>query len=427
MKSTTHIKRVYYTILFLFWLATALPLALSVLILQTRNLNLLQVSLLMGIYSLTIVLLELPTGGLADAIGRKKVTFLSYSISGLTSLIFLFSFSFPLFLLAFILMGVARALMSGALDAWFIDALQTADPDIDLQPAFAKAGTVTLLALGMGTLLGGFIPRWFAWLPAEGTAVLTPFTMTIVFALGVNIILLGVLATAVKEDRPTATAKDWRSNVRQVPQNIRDAVQMSRQNSTIMLLLGAGFATGLGILSLETFWQPFFADLLGGGETQSLFFGTVMAGYFLVGVVGNVLATPLSKLLHQQYALVAALFQGLQGVLLMVLAGQTAVAPAIILYWLVFMGMSVVSSPHAALINNEIPSERRSSMLSVQSLATYAGAILGSVALGYVAENSSIRMAWTVAGSVLLVSLLLYLRIYTEKRHEQQTAILPHN
>jgi predicted MFS family arabinose efflux permease len=279
----------------------------------------------------------------------------------------------------------------------------------------------------MGTLLGGFIPRWFAWLPAEGTAVLTPFTMTIVFALGVNIILLGVLATAVKEDRPTATAKDWRSNVRQVPQNIRDAVQMSRQNSTIMLLLGAGFATGLGILSLETFWQPFFADLLGGGETQSLFFGTVMAGYFLVGVVGNVLATPLSKLLHQQYALVAALFQGLQGVLLMVLAGQTAVAPAIILYWLVFMGMSVVSSPHAALINNEIPSERRSSMLSVQSLATYAGAILGSVALGYVAENSSIRMAWTVAGSVLLVSLLLYLRIYTEKRHEQQTAILPHN
>jgi MFS family permease len=427
MKSTTHIKRVYYTILFLFWLATALPLALSVLILQTRNLNLLQVSLLMGIYSLTIVLLELPTGGLADAIGRKKVTFLSYSISGLTSLIFLFSFSFPLFLLAFILMGVARALMSGALDAWFIDALQTADPDIDLQPAFAKAGTVTLLALGMGTLLGGFIPRWFAWLPAEGTAVLTPFTMTIVFALGVNIILLGVLATAVKEDRPTATAKDWRSNVRQVPQNIRDAVQMSRQNSTIMLLLGAGFATGLGILSLETFWQPFFADLLGGGETQSLFFGTVMAGYFLVGVVGNVLATPLSKLLHQQYALVAALFQGLQGVLLMVLAGQTAVIPAITLYWLVFMGMSVVSSPHAALINNEIPSERRSSMLSVQSLATYAGAILGSVALGYVAENSSIRMAWTVAGSVLLVSLLLYLRIYTEKRHEQQTAILPHN
>lgn len=427
MKSTTHIKRVYYTILFLFWLATALPLALSVLILQTRNLNLLQVSLLMGIYSLTIVLLELPTGGLADAIGRKKVTFLSYSISGLTSLIFLFSFSFPLFLLAFILMGVARALMSGALDAWFIDALQTADPDIDLQPAFAKAGTVTLLALGMGTLLGGFIPRWFAWLPAEGTAVLTPFTMTIVFALGVNIILLVVLATAVKEDRPTATAKDWRSNVRQVPQNIRDAVQMSRQNSTIMLLLGAGFATGLGILSLETFWQPFFADLLGGGEERSLFFGTVMAGYFLVGVVGNVLATPLSKLLHQQYALVAALFQGLQGVLLMVLAGQTAVIPAITLYWLVFMGMSVVSSPHAALINNEIPSERRSSMLSVQSLATYAGAILGSVALGYVAENSSIRMAWTVAGSVLLVSLLLYLRIYTEKRHEQQTAILPHN
>mgnify|MGYP006173545855 CR=1 FL=1 len=41
-------------------------------------------------------------------------------------------------LLAMVLYGVSRALSSGALDAWFIDALQAADPNVDLQPCRRK-------------------------------------------------------------------------------------------------------------------------------------------------------------------------------------------------------------------------------------------------------------------------------------------------
>ena len=44
--------------------------------------------------------------------------------------------------------------------------------------------------------------------------------------------------------------------------------------------------------------------------------------------------------------------------------------------------------------------------------------------LGYVAETVSISAAWIIAGGVLLVSLLLYARIYIQKRHEQKTTIL---
>jgi predicted MFS family arabinose efflux permease len=91
--------------------------------------------------------------------------------------------------------------------------------------------------------------------------------------------------------------------------------------------------------------------------------------------------------------------------------------------------MGVVNSPQATLMNEEIPSERRSSMLSVQSLAAYAGSIAGSVLLGYLAKSSSIGAAWIVAGVILLVSLVLYLQVdirRTRKQeisHEPETAV----
>ena len=58
------------------------------------NCSLFQIGILMGAYSLTIVLLEVPTGGLADAVGRKRVTQLAYAIGLSSGLVLIFAFSF---------------------------------------------------------------------------------------------------------------------------------------------------------------------------------------------------------------------------------------------------------------------------------------------------------------------------------------------
>jgi MFS family permease len=109
---------------------------------------------------------------------------LAYSFMALSNVVFLVAFSFPVFLLFAVLQGIGRALASGALEAWFIDSLQEADhPEINLQPPLALAGTFELLSLGTGTLLSGVIPTLFRGFPEEGTAVFTPFSMTVVFSI----------------------------------------------------------------------------------------------------------------------------------------------------------------------------------------------------------------------------------------------------
>jgi len=423
MKSTLHIQRTYNLLLSLFWLATALPLSLSVLLFQARGLDLFQIGVAMGVYSLTIVILEVPTGGLADAIGRKRAAVIAYACLMGSSALLLFAFSFPAVLIAFIFYGVGRALSSGALDAWFVDALQAVDPQVDLQPYLARAGTFSFLALGVGTLLGSAIPVLFKALPVDGSAVLTPFSMPILFALGLKLLLVVLTSLLVQEDRAGAHQGSWRRGFADVPRIVRTGFRLSRDNPILLLLLGATAAGGLALAGLENFWQPNFANLLGGSAGKSLFFGAVMGGSFLAGMLGNWLATPLSRRLKGRYALVCTIFQGGWGLAVLLLAIQLHPLPAAVAFWLAYLNIGILNSPHSTLLNAEIPSEARSSMLSIASLAGYLGSMLGSIGLGYIAKHASIGLAWGIGGAVLVVSLALYWKI--DLRQAEQRTSLP--
>ncbi len=433
IQSVQHIKRVYFGITALNWLSVAIPLPIFVLFMQSRGIDLFQLGIIMGVYSIVIVVLELPTGGLADAIGRKVVALLAHSISLLSGIVMFFSFSFEGFLLAMVLNGVGRALASGALDAWFVDSLEEAEPGIDLQPALAQSGTVTLLALGMGTLIGGLLPRFFSWLPAEGSAFLTPLSTTLILALFLKILLIPAIIITIKEKpRAALIAGDWRSGFAEVPQIIRESLLLSRTNRALILLMGAALVGGFALAGVETFWQPHFADILqGGGSHNSWLFGLIMAVSFLAGVAGNLLSIPLSRRLGQRYAWVAAMVRGGQGLALILLATQGLVISATFGFWLFYLNMGILNSPHETLVNEEIPASRRSAMLSVQSLASYLGGFLGAILLGFIAQRNSIYNAWFVAGTLSMVSLLLYVGVARQRKHsvrfnEQKVPIFEH-
>jgi DHA1 family quinolone resistance protein-like MFS transporter len=428
-QSIQQIKSVYFLVTALRWLAVGLTLPVFVLFMQSRGINLMQLGIIMGLFSVTIVLLELPTGGLADAVGRKKVALIAQAINILAGLIFFFSFSFWGFLLGMILMGVARALNSGALDAWYIDALQAADPGIDLQPPLAQAGTITLFALGIGTLAGGALPTLFSDLPAAESALISPLSTTLLLSLVIQLTLLAVIAKAVHEPpRQDIDQVSWRSNFLSIPEIMGDALNLTRHNHYLPLLMGATLIGGFTLAGLETFWQPHFANLLDGSTENSWLFGVVMAISFLAGMGGNIISIPLSKRLNHRYALVAGLARALQSIALLAMALLQPVIAFAGSFWAFYLGNALNSSPHETLVNREIPAGRRSAMLSTQSLAVYIGSFLGSIILGTIAERSTISNAWILAAVVSMVSLVLYARVArrqpcAETNHDQNTLL----
>jgi MFS family permease len=419
--SLVRIKRSYFLITAITWFSVAIPLPIFVLYMQARGIDLFQLGIIMGLYSLVIVLLELPTGGLADAIGRKTVALLANGFALVSGVVMFISFSFWGFLLAMLLNGIGRALSSGALDAWYVDSLQEAEPDVDLQPALAQAGTVALLSLGLGTLAGGFLPQIFSWLPEEGSALFSPMSTTIILSTTLRIILIVVILLAVQEQsRRTTEAGGWRA-LYEVPQVVGEALQLSKTNSTLLYLMLITLVGGFALSGVETFWQPRFAEIIEGGQSSSGIFGVIMAISFLAGVAGNLLSIPLSKRLGKRYTLVATLARGGQGLGLLLLALGGYLIPAAFSFWFFYLNMGLQNSPHDTLVNEEIPAERRSTILSVQSLASYIGGFLGSVLLGFIAQQNTISTAWLVAAALTMVSLLLYRGVSKHRKQRDQT------
>lgn len=125
-----------------------------------RGLNLAQVGFVMAVSSATILLMELPTGGLADSFGRKRLFLLARSLKIVSLLFFLIMHSVPGFVLGTFLWGMSRALGSGTMGAWFVDEHKRIASSAPLQASLAKVETAVLLSLGFSTLFGGFCRIW---------------------------------------------------------------------------------------------------------------------------------------------------------------------------------------------------------------------------------------------------------------------------
>lgn len=289
---------------FLYWLGNALPLALMVLLWQARGFTLLQISLFFGSITLAAMLFEVPTGSLADLFGRKQVTLWAEMLLIIANGLFLVSFSMPLLLFAGGIYGASRALASGALDAWFVDTVQEIEPAINLQPLFARTRIMTLLGLGSGTLMGSAIPYLLpTWAP-EGSTILTAYSAPLVATICIHLLRFTLITVLVKENRLAASALTVRETFETVPAFIGEAWRISRQSHVIRLLLVTTFAAGLVLISLENFWQPHFATILGNLNSTMLSIQSMV--WSAGGFVGSILFGAIAEWISIETAWLAA-------------------------------------------------------------------------------------------------------------------------
>ncbi len=404
------LERRYALVVTLNWLAASVPSALTVLYAESRGLSLAQIGLYGAVYSLTVALLDIPTGGLADTVGRKRVALTGYALATLAKLALLLATSLTTFLLYAVLWGVARALGSGALDAWFVSAARRLDPDVALQPRLARINTLELLALGIGPLVGAGLAAWLGTTAPPLPASWSPMTVVVAVSLALHALTLLVAWRVIHDPtHPHAPLRGALSAaLRGLPAAVMDAAGLVRRDAALPTLLALEAVTGWMLAASETYWQPFFATRLGLAGSGTLVFGALLAGCYLAGVLGNLSATPLLRLTGQRADHLGAWTQGAQAAALLLLAWQGSVWLAAALLWLTYFARTAFSSSFLTLYNGRVPDGRRSLMLSVLSVAMFVGFSLGNATLGAVSTHWSIPWAWTLTAGVLLLSVPAY-------------------
>jgi len=393
------------------WFAIGLIFPVMILIILDKGINIFQAGVAVAMYSATTILLELPTGGMADMIGRKRVYMISLMFLFLAGLALLISWDFVTVIVAVVINGAARALSSGTIDAWFVDEFKRHYPDGNLQASLAKAGIFIPVGIGLGSLLGGLLPPLSDQLGISdwgfGPYALNLLSFEIMVV--IQALLTFVLVVEIFE-RDKGAGRSI--SMRGLSEQLSAAVKFGVRNRIVLILLVAIATLGFGIASVELLWQPRVQEIA-GGTMETWILGVLAAGYFFSSSVGNLLSTPTCRLLKNNYPAALSVLRVAIGLSLLILAWQESVLGFALLYFLMFFFNGVSDSPHATLFNNQVPRKVRSTLLSFQSVMLQLGGLCGSLVIGYVAKAHSIPFAWIIAAVVLLLSSGTYIMLMT--------------
>ncbi len=114
------------------------PVPTIVLFWQQHGMSLTLVMVLQSLFALTMVVLELPSGYLADVVGRRKTLILAACSTFMAIVIYSLGQHFFHFLAAEIFFAFGFAMISGADEAFIYDTLQALDETDRYQEVYGK-------------------------------------------------------------------------------------------------------------------------------------------------------------------------------------------------------------------------------------------------------------------------------------------------
>lgn len=402
------VRRRYLVLHGLRWLPTGLLIPVIILLMQERGLSLSQIGLAAAAQGLVVLALELPTGGFADALGRKPVLVLASALNLVSLALLVVADSFVLLATVWALQGVFRALDSGPLESWYVDTTLAADPDARYEPGLGTGGTVLGVSIAAGALISGGL---VALGPIGPVSALT---LPVLVAFGLQLIGLGALLLLLVEVRPAQGAGALRASLVGAPRMIGQAVGLLRRSRVLLALVAVELFWGFGMITFEALLPVRLAEVVGDADRAAALLGPAGSVAWLVSAAGAAVTPLLIRWCGAAPA--AALLRIAQGATVVgmaLLAGPVGV----LLAYLACYAVHGASNPlHMGLLHRQVDGPYRTSVISLNSMMGMPAAALGGIVLTALADATSISTAMVVGAAVLAVAAPLYLPAWLADR-----------
>jgi len=394
----------------LFTLATSLIWAINtIFLIQRGGLTLFQVMLVNSAFLLAQMVCEVPTGVIADTIGRRASYLLAIATISISTLIYvvtpLVGWGIAGFTIGSMLLGLGFTFQSGAVDAWMVDALDSVGWTDPKERVFAWGSMAAGAAMIVGSLLGGFLGQVNLVIPYVVRASVLGVTFVLVMLLVRDAgfeprrFRLSRFGTETRAIMDTGTKYGWRSPV-------------------VRPLMFVSLVTGVVGMYAFYSWQPYVLQLLARpsavwvlGVVQSVSSVAMIGGSWLVRVImreGSQRRDPARVLtVGSTIAALAILAIGFVGLARL----QPGILPAAIaiglwIAWSVMFGL--LGPVRSGFINEYIPSAQRATVLSLDALFSDAGGAAGQPVLGWLSTRFSISVAWVIGSAFFAAAAPLY-------------------
>ncbi|GIE33253.1 hypothetical protein Ait01nite_062980 [Actinoplanes italicus] len=390
--TAAQVRSRYVFLIAMRWLPVGLLVPIVVLLPLERGFDIAQIGSVVAVQGIVVLLLELPTGGLADAIGRRPVLLIAGVINLASLALLVVADTMALLGLAYLLQGVYRALDSGPLESWFVDRSLAADPEADIETGLAHGGTASSLAIaGTALLSGGLV-----WLGPVGSV--SALTVPVLVALVLSVLSTLAAALLMAEERPPRGKVELLAPVRGMVTAVGGALTLARRSRVVLALVGVEFLWSFGMVTFEQLMPVRLSEVTTAagplmGPVSSVAWGASAAGAALVPLLSR-------RLGARWTGFTLRVVQGLTIVGMGLLAGPAGVIGAFLLCYAVHGAANPV---HSGLLHRRAEGEYRTSLLSLNSMVASTGFAIGSIALTVVAARTGTQAA-IVAGAVLLAA-----------------------
>lgn len=387
--------RIYSFILFLNSYVSGLLVPILSLLMIDKGATLSSISVIMGIYALTVAVFELPSGVMADLMGRKKTFCLSLIMSLIFSVIVLFGHGFLILCIGVLTYGLSRAISSGTFEALFIDSYIDNFGKDSLHNIITRLNVLDALGLSAGALTGGFFPE----ISKNYCTSIGTYDLNIIAKIFFTSIVLVLVLAFVAE-----TTADERKSRISLKEHVRNSMNAVIESKNIMCIFISVFSTGFFLSALETYWQPHFISLMHDDGLMVLL-GVMAFLYLAAAMAGNIISGRIiDRFNYKKMYLILRLLLALS---LLITAVQTNIICFTVFYALIYLIFGMANIPEGVILSREIPNESRASILSANSLIMQIGLFSGSLINSAVINYITIPQLWMISACVVFISVLI--------------------
>lgn len=372
--------------------SAAFTVPIFVLFFRSRGLSFAAIGLVEAIFTVVVLVGEVPTGYVGDRVGRRASMLAGTVLTAVGAAAFVLAHSLPAFALVVALRGVAATFQSGSREAWLYETLAAEADSEAFARASGRAGALSRASHAVAALVGSALYAvhpalpWLAEAAVVGSGALVLLTVP------------DSPREASGEGNPDAIEDGAEAGsgdpATDTPQSPRRTLAVAR--ATLSRRALAAFVVYAGLLfgllnTLEIYVQPVSVGVAGVAPAH---LGALYAGLTLVAAVAAAAAGRVRDAVGVAGWFAAAPV-ALGAVLVAVAVAPAALAPALAL--LAFVGaraVGAVSGPLAdQYLNDHADDAARATVLSgagmVRSLLVAPLNVLGGVLAGTVALTAA--------------------------------------
>lgn len=356
-----------------------------VLFLIAKGLSFTEIMLLQSISAVAVVLFEVPTGAVADKIGRKESLLLGAFLWAVSLGIYVMGTSFPMFMLAEVIFSLGATFKSGADNALIYDSLKIMGREKEFQSIEGKARSFALYAQAVGSIIAGFVYEVNTNLP---------FIISVFFML-----LTIIIALRFKE--PPIEGKVGKYGINYLEQ-IKESGKFIISHEKIKAIIIFTMMFFIFYRTAFFYYQPYMESV----KIPVRYFGVL----FFIFNITAAFASKRSHWIMEKTKPKTLTFMAILMIISFVLMGTVKVWFGVFAILFQQIARGIYRPVTTKYLNKHIPSDKRATVLSFQSLACNLSVAIAFPLMGILKDRENIFTTHKVLGIAMIVLTVFTIR-----------------